>query len=53
LGTGLKGVPQLWQITRYAPGQQLVTVVHEGESFTVKLWCWDNEVLAVCQYLGK
>ncbi len=53
LGTGLKGVPQQWQITDYAPEQQLVTVVHEGESFTVKLWCWDNEILAVCQNLGK
>jgi phosphopantetheinyl transferase (holo-ACP synthase) len=52
-GTGLKGVPQQWQITQYAQKNQLVTVVHEGKSVTVKLWYGQNEILAICLYSGK
>ncbi len=52
-GTGLKGVPQQWQIAQYAREGQLVTVVHEGKSATVKTWCWEKEVLAICLYSGK
>lgn len=52
-GTGLKGVPQQWQITQYAKEEQLITVVHEGESVTVKIWCWEQEILAICLYSGK
>jgi acyl transferase domain-containing protein/phosphopantetheinyl transferase len=52
-GTGLKGVPQQWQITQYAQKDQSVTVVHEGKSVTVKLWYGENEILAICLYSGK
>lgn len=52
-GTGLKGVPQQWQITQYAQKDQLVTVVHEGKSVTVKLWYGENEIIAICLYSGK
>lgn len=49
-GTGLKGVPQQWQITEYAQEEQTVTVVHEGKSAKVKIWCWEQEILATCLY---
>jgi acyl transferase domain-containing protein/phosphopantetheinyl transferase (holo-ACP synthase) len=52
-GTGLKGVPQQWQITQYAQKEQLVTVVHQGKSVRVKTWCEENEILAICLYSGK
>ena len=50
LGTGLQGVPAQWQITDYSPNNQQVTVTHKAQSFTVKLWYEDNEILAICQY---
>ncbi|MGB5962863.1 MAG: beta-ketoacyl synthase N-terminal-like domain-containing protein [Coleofasciculaceae cyanobacterium] len=52
-GTGLKGVPQQWQITQYAQKDNLVTVVHEGKSVTVKLWYGENEIIAICLYSEK
>lgn len=52
-GTGLKGVPQQWKITQYAREEQLITVVHEGKSATVRTWCWEKETLAICLYSGK
>lgn len=52
-GTGLKGVPQQWQITQYVQEDKLFTIVHESKSVTVKIWRWQEEILATCLYSGK
>jgi phosphopantetheinyl transferase len=48
-GTGLEGVPNQWAITHYSMDSHQVNVSHNKETFNVKLWYQDNEILAVCQ----
>ncbi|MBW4546920.1 MAG: polyketide synthase dehydratase domain-containing protein [Symplocastrum torsivum CPER-KK1] len=49
-GTGLEGVPNQWAITHYSRDSHQANVSHNKESFNVKLWYQDNEILAVCQF---
>lgn len=48
VGKGLEGVPHQWRITDYS-GDRII-VSHFNQSFEVKLWYQDLEVLAICQY---
>jgi phosphopantetheinyl transferase len=47
-GTGLKGNPRQWQMSQYDLAAQKVTITHADESFGIKLYCSDGEILAIC-----
>ncbi len=53
IGTGLQGNPEQWAIASCSQDGQDVEVTYNNQSYPVKLWFSDTEVLALCSFKNR